>query len=332
MAITLRILQHQSISMKNSIKLQIIFGVLGILFILPHPVHAQTVSVGLYPPILKININPPAGVTQPIVIKNFTDNPVSFAVKFQPFTNSPTDDGEITYLLPNQPVPGNDPKIFEKMQLLDGDHVASVISLKPQEAKTLTLHMGIPQDEPASDYYFSILFINQGIGNDQSNVSAVAAGIGTNVILSIGPQTATTGFIKAFSAPSFIQHGPIPFTVSIQNNSTHFINPKGTIVIQNMFGQYVGKLNLLQVNILEHSSRFVPDDKNLNETHAIWSEKFLLGLYKAKLTVALSDTGPLFTRTIYFFALPTEAIVVIFVMLVIGSIIFIRVRQRLKNM
>lgn len=294
--------------------------------------HAQTVSVGLYPPIMKINLNPPASITQPIVIKNFTDDPESFSVKFQPFVNSPRDNGEVTYLSPQDPIPGNDPKIFEKMQLLDGDHVANVISLKPQEAKTLILHIGIPQDEPASDYYFSILFINQGIGNDQSNVSAVSGGIGTNILLSVGPQTQTTGIIKQFSTLSFVQHGPLPFTVSIQNNSTHFINPTGTIVIQNMFGQYVGKVNLLSVNILEHSSRFVPDDKNINDTHATWPEKFLLGVYKAKLTVALSDTGPLFTRTIYFFALPTEAIIAIIALILLGTIIFVRVRQRLKKL
>ena len=303
-----------------------------LLLSLTQTAHAQTVSLGVYPPILRITVNPPASMSQGIVLKNFMDNPLSVQVVFRAFKNSPSNDGELTYFPPNQPIPGNDPKIFDKIQLYDGDHVASVINLLPQEAKTLSLHIGLPQDEPPSDYYFSILFITQGVGNDQSNVSAIAGGIGTNVLLSIGPQTATNGFIKEFSTPPLIQHGPVSFTLSVENTSTHFINPTGTIVIENMFGQFVGKLNLTPVNILEHSARFIPDDNNINGTKAIWPEKVLFGPYKAKLTIALSTTGPLFTRTIYFFALPTEALLGFILTIILGVIIYLRVRQRLKKM
>ena len=294
--------------------------------------HAQDVSLGIYPPILKINLTPPTSVSQGIVIKNFTDDALRLEVVFKAFKNSSSNNGELEYIENPNEIPGNDPHIFDKMQLFDGSHVVSVLSLAPQEEKTLTLHIGIPEDEPASDYYFSILFIKQGITNDQSNVSAVTSAIGTNVLVSIGPQTATTGFIKEFSAPLLLQHGPVNFKLLLQNASTHFINPKGTILIQNMFGQYVGKLNLLPVNILERSARYIPDDKNLNSSTAIWPEKVLFGPYSAKLTIALSDTGPLFTRTIYFFALPTEVLIGFILAILLGVAIFWRVRERLKKM
>lgn len=319
-------------------KIKILISLISFLFIL-YPLslilaplaHAQTVSLGVYPPILKINVTPPASMNQGIVVKNFTDNPLSLQVVFKAFKSSPTNNGELTYVEDPKDMPGNDPRIFEKMQLYENGHVITVLNIGPQQEKTLSLHIGIPEDEPPSDYYFSILFIKNGVINDQSNYSGVSGGIGINVLLSIGPETATTGFLKEFTSPIFVQHGPLPFTIAVQNNSTHFINPKGTILIQNMFGQYIGKLTLLPVNILSHSARFIPDDKNINDTHAIWPEKFLLGFYKAKLTIALSDQGPLFTRNIYFFALPTEAIIVIIFVIILGIIVFFRVRDRLKN-
>ncbi len=308
------------------------FLFVGLLLAFPSNASAQTVSLGVYPPIFTIKTTPPADINSPFLIKNFTDNTVEMTISLKPFKSGPDNNGELIFLDPGQPVPGNDPLIFQKMHVFDQNRSITTITLAPQEAKQLELRMSLPQDEPASDYYFTILFTTNAIGNDQSNVSAIAGGIGINVLLSIGPDTPTTGFIKEFSSPIFVQKGPVPFTVEVQNNSTHFINPKGTILIQNIFGQFVGRLGILPVNILEHTSRFIPDDKNLNSTQEIWPEKFLLGLYKAKLTVALSDTGPLFTKTIYFFALPAEAIIAVMLLIILSTIIIVRVRERLKKM
>ena len=305
---------------------------LGLPILFPITVHAQSTSLGIFPPIMSMNVTPPSAISQPIVIKNFGDENVNLGISFRYFKSSEHNNGEVTYLNSTDPIPGNDPNIFSKMQLLYNNQPITAISLAPNESKKIELKMAIPADEPASDYYFSILFINQGIGNDQSNVSAISGAIAMNVLLSIGPQGPTTGAVDQFSAPFFVQHGPLPFTVSITNTSKHFINPKGTIVIQNMFGQYVGKLNLLPVNILEDSSRFLPDDKNLNATKAVWPEKFLLGFYKAKLTITLSDQGPLFTKNIYFFALPTSAMLIIAFVILAGTVIIIRVRKRLKKL
>jgi type II secretory pathway component PulF len=57
---------------------------------------------------------------------------------------------------------------------------------------------------------------------------------------------------------------------------------------------------------------------------AIWPEKFLVGPYTATLTLSLSDSGPLFTKQIVFFAFPLEYLAAI--LLIIGLIIFIAVR------
>src|SRR6185312_6850779 len=148
-------------------------------------------------------------------------------------------------------------------------------------------------------------FLSQPIKGGQQSNSAVAGGISTNVLLSIGPSGKTTGNIEEFSAPIFTTGGPVPFSLKVSNTSKHFISPQGTILIKNMFGQTIGKVDLLPVNILSNTSRFLPS-KNALDTHAIWPEKFLLGPYSATLTLALSDQGPVYYRTIYFFALPIQ--------------------------
>jgi hypothetical protein len=145
----------------------------------------------------------------------------------------------------------------------------------------------------------------------------------------VGPFSKPQGKIEEFSTPFFVSKGPIPFTLRVKNSSDHFVTPKGNIVINNMFGQTIGKINLLSVNVLSNTVRRIPDSLQTNPTEAIWPEKFLVGPYTATLTLALSDNGPLFTKELVFFAFPLEYLAAI--ILIICLIIFIAIRVNLHR-
>lgn len=193
--------------------------------------------------------------------------------------------------------------------------------------------MQVPQNEPKGDYYLSLVFTSNPNNGTGTNSSQATIGIASNILLTIGPVGKASGSIEEFSTPFFTTKGPIPFTLRVRNSSDHYVTPKGNIVIKNMFGQIIGKVDLLPVNVLENTVRKIPDSKQSDEAKAIWPEKFLVGPYTATLTMALSDTGPIFTRDIVFFAFPLEYIIA--VLLVICLIIFIAVRisaTRRKNL
>lgn len=301
--------------------------------------HAQQgVELGVYPPIIQVDANAPAEVESPMSVINLSDTPVSITIKLRPFTQSSQETGVVQLLPDNAPLPGEDPQFLRKVAVLDGDTIVTELSLAPKQQKDLKLHMSIPKNEPPSDYYFSVLYQSKYIGNDQSTVASLVGGISTNVLVSIGPKGPTTGSIDTFQGPIFVQEGPVRFSVKVANTSSHFITPQGGIVISDIFGKPIGKVDLLPVNILEHSSRFVPSDVTIDETallennvYAIWPEKFLLGIYSAKLTLALSDTGPLYHRTIYFFAFPILGLFGIFLAVCITTMIVLRVRKRVRS-
>ena len=69
----------------------------------------------------------------------------------------------------------------------------------------------------------------------------------------------------------------------------------------------------------------------INHPRAYWPETFLLGPYQATLNVALSDQGPIFKRTIYFFALPLQAFIGIIVVVILIVIIKNRIKSRLRE-
>jgi len=133
----------------------------------------------------------------------------------------------------------------------------------------------------------------------------------------------------------------------VKNTSDHYITPKGDIVITNMFGQNVGKINLLSVNILSNTVRRIPDSAQSNPDSkdyqtikaivdknqypvAVWPEKLLIGPYTANLTIALSDTGPLFKKSIVFFAFPTEYLLGLLAIIIVIIFIILRVRQKIS--
>ncbi len=302
--------------------------------------NAQGISLGVFPPILQIQATPPTDVKSKILIENLGDNPVDLKIGLKPFIASDKENGQVNY---SNDYNLADPFIFDKMQILDGDTSIDSITLAPGQKKELTLEIALPQNEILGDYYFSIIFMSANTPASDSNISGATAGIATNVLLSIGPKGPTQGNIEEFSSPIFKTHGPVPFTVRIRNTSNHFITTKGDIVIRNMFGQSVGKVDLLPVNILSQTIRSIPDSLqspganpsssfksyllNLKSNAAVWPETFLFGPYTATLTIALSDQGPLYRRTINFYAFPTETLFGILIIILVITAIVIRARK-----
>lgn len=195
------------------------------------------------------------------------------------------------------------------------------------------------------DYYFSIVFISTNSSSIESNSSINQVGIATNVLLSIGAKEIPKANIEEFSSNIFFERGPVPFTIRVKNTSAHFVKPKGEITIKNMLNQSIGKLDLYGVNILSGSIRAIPNDIYMQELRlkdnlntkgkypvdfrrpiALWKESFLLGLYSANLNISMSNEGPVFTRTIYFFAFPFQGLIIIVILVIIGIV----VRNRLK--
>lgn len=297
----------------------------------PSPLYAEGIAIGVSPPVIYIVADPPANILTPITLQNLTDQSTAFRIVLKPFLPSDKENGQGVY--------APDQKLFEKVQILENGHSIETLTLGPKQQKTFTLHIGIPEDEPLSDYYFSIIFINKlDQENELKNFSSTSAGVATNILLSIGKEDAKGG-IKEFSAPNFLEKGPVPFTVRIANTGNHVIAPTGSLIIHNMFGQPIGEVKLLPVYVLAHSTRAIPDTSQNPENKkrpvtsqydapvALWQENFLLGFYTATLTVSLSNNGPVYIRSINFTAFPISLLIALFII----AFILLLIRKRLKS-
>ena len=296
----------------------------------PQPVAAQEISVGIDPAILQIEASGPSLIKNPISIYNQSNQNVTYSIFLLPFKAGSQANGQPEF---DKKLINDYKDIFGRIQVSDETNTLTQISLAPKQKKDLTLSIRLLKDEIPKDYYFSVIFISESVQEtDQDSFIGARAGIGTNVLLSIGPKSPTKGEIENFSSKKFMTKGSAEFNLSIKNNSSHYITTEGNLLIKNIFGQTVGNINLVPANILANSSRLIESEENTNSDlpKIIWNEKFLLGIYKADLTVSLSEEGPILKDSLTFFAFPAEAVIgiILALILVIGMIKRARAKSR----
>lgn len=273
--------------------------------------NASDFSLGIYPPLIRIQTTTPNNIETPLNIQNFSDRSIKLKVLFKPFEkNSSLEES-----------------IKDHIFLVDKNTKISELELQPRQTKNLYLQLNFPIDKISSDYYFSIVFISSAssdtpIGNDSKNEKVartnIIGGIATNVLLSVNPNGKSKGSINEFSTKRFVEKGPIDFKIQIQNQGNHVIQPEGTIIIKNMFGQTIGNLDLDSAYILKNSDRLFSSS---------WKENFLLGTYTATLNLKLSPDSPILTRTIHFVALPYKILISAFFI----SSLYLFFKARLKR-
>ncbi len=307
------------------LKITFLFIILGLLFFPSSLFAQQSVSLGVYPPILEIETDPPASVKANISIQNLSNQSGSYTIELAPFKDSGNLNGQTELTEANEVYK----ELFKKVQVQQSGHTIKEVTLSPGQKKDLNLHIGLPKGERIGDYYFSVLFISKSNVENLKNPSlGTRGGIALNVLLRVGPKQNIGGRITEFNAPGFVSKGPVEFNIKLLNTSETFTQAKGNIIIKNMFGQVIGQVDLLPVNVLANSQRLIPSKDSKELKDAIWNEKFLLGTYHADLTLALSEKGPILRKSVSFFAIPVEGILGIVISLAIVLVIIQRVRSK----
>ena len=318
----------------------------------PNPAFAQSTSLKVTPSLIRIEAKPPADVWTPFTIENNSDQPVSFTIGYKAFDPQASSKGHVVFLNDGTIIPGLDKKIFEKMQIVDDQNIShDTIALGPQQKMRLRLRILLPNSEPTSDYYFSLIFLetppalDQNISNynieSQRSYSTLQTGIGINVLLAIGDKETQQASIETFSAPLFIGKGPVPFNLSLKNSGNHYITPHGKILIKNIFGQTVGKVDVPSTIILVNTDRDLSEESNTKltlfgdsqsnpQSSLIWPETFILGVYTATLTLTLSNDGPVYIRTINFVGFPVVLLLEILIFIAAIIYIYLRVKRKLS--
>jgi len=268
---------------------------------------AAEFSLGLYPPLLKIQAQPPAIINAPITIQNLSDDSVNLDVLIKLLRTKNENEDKV---------------FFSKIQVLDKTTPIRDLNLAPQQKKDLFVKIDVDKNDPQKDYYFYIQFISKENKIDKdTSYSQILGGASLTVLMSVGKEN-PKATLEEFSSQAFIDRPLVPFVIKIKNTGQHFITPYGIISIKNVFGQTVSQIDIPLTNILKESEKLIK---------VPWSKSFILGLYTATLDLSISEEGPVFSRSLSFFVLPLRPILTAIILILVVILLFMRIKKRVPK-
>ncbi|MBA3724056.1 MAG: hypothetical protein H0W89_04160 [Candidatus Levybacteria bacterium] len=307
-------------------------------------VHAEGISVKMSPSLIQIKTQAPNSIQAPIIVENLSNQSVTFKIRYRLINPAASQNGKVVFMDDANATAD----IFQYIDIIDiQNNAIDTLDLGPKQQKQLQVRVNLPPNHPSADYYFSLILAhdvtqqsdqNSTISNkkDQRTIATIQGGIATNVLLAIGAPETAQGYIEEFSTPLYRQDGPVPFTLQVKNTGLHYISPKGLILIKNIFGQTIGRVEIPASAILAGTTRSLLDKKQLTEainqqdkSAVIWPERFLFGFYSADLSISMAEEGPFYNQTIRFMAFPIYIILGFFFTIALCAVIYKRVKKKI---
>lgn len=286
--------------------------------------YGQTLSLGLYPPLLEVMMQPGKSITQVYKLTNVGETDLAFASKLIPF--EPADEFGSVNL--QSSIENHQFLSWFSFQNADLD-LGQRFIIKSGGEQEVVLKIKVPQNALEDDYYLVLLFETiPDVFLGQSGAQAQAK-IGANILLTVSkdgrpPKKAE---IIEFRTPKIIDSFDKPkFTLRIKNTGRAFFKPMGTITTTGWLGQEF-LLNLLPENVLVNSVRQIQCQIDDQAGPCQVSSRFLLGRYKAKVEFGPDSLTGDYRAETTFFALPIKLILGL---IVVSAIIWF-VKPRLKT-
>ena len=280
--------------MAKNFKLAIFFVVLfsaqfliGLFFVYPKFIERAQAKIGftIFPAKLSLEVNKGSEYNGVISLTNDGDDKTMVLADVQDIIPTSGSSG-YSYL----------PKAPGITTLVDWIEVSrKPFELKPHQTKEIPFTIKVPADASAGSR-FAVIFVATGSlgGGGQLNVSART---GTVILLTVPGDFRQTGEILNFRGPGFVwSRNPLAFKFDFNNTGTVYFEPKGTIVVSNVFGKKIVDMEVAGNVVLPTGMRTL---------EAVWpSPGWLLGMYKAHLAINVTGKGDIATKDITFFALP----------------------------
>ena len=289
-------------------------------FLLTNSVNAQVVSDGLsaIPPRLEVTVKADGVTTQTIKVRNESSQEKNISVSVADF-------------IVNDNI--GTPSIIS---VTDSDNrwaasgwiqiSPSSFKLKGGETKALSLIITPPVNAlPGGHYAMVIHSPDDQVSISDSTGAAIQTKVGTLVYITIPGNITQNAVIKNFSAPKFLEFGPVDFSTTIQNLSDIHIKPAGNITITNMIGMksYV-QFNKTGVNIFPGKTRDFENQLN---------KQWLFGRYKAELDASYGTAGGVATAVVFFWVIPWRFLILVGVAIavIITTIVILRKKTGSKK-
>ncbi len=195
------------------------------------------------------------------------------------------------------------------------------ISIKNGQEKEVQFSINVPKDAEPGGHYASIL-VKMG-GGDIQNGAAVASRVGSLILLRVAGNIKEESMVESFKADKgYYQSGPVNFDLRVKNNGNNHVQPKGTILITNLFGQKIAEIPLNGKNALPGAIRRMDTE---------WSPgKFLANRYTATLVANYGQQSKTLSASTSFIIFPKALLITSISIILLIALMFI-FKKNIKN-
>jgi len=269
--------------------------ILNSLFFIPPALAQDRLPLVVAPARQQTTLDP--GEKESLIIKFFNESavPISGTLKAVDFIVTGTEGKPILLESPSAPSGKYSASSWIKLPYERAAIPAGTV-LKVQ------FDINVPKDALPGGRYVALYFeqtgYNVGAGASpslQSGKMAVTPRITGLINIRVSGPITESASIRRFSAPSFLEFGPVPVYTEIFNAGNYHITPQGQITMSDFMGRQISRVILEEKNVFPESSR-------IYETEI--GSKLLFGKFKLTLAAAYGEYGQVLSRSIYVWVFP----------------------------
>lgn len=274
------------------------------------PVTSTAEAVSLSPLTFELSANPGEAVSNVIKVTNPDPNPVNIVIEIEDFA-AIGEEGQVTLQ------PGEDNSTYSLAQWVTV--TPNAFTIPASDSRSVQFTINIPIDAEPGGHYSSVL-ASVSAGPAEGAVS-IAQKIGSLLLLNVSGDVKEKLNIEELFVEPFSEYGPVDIVSRFENTGTIHLKPRGFILIKNIFGQEIEKIDLPQKNVLPRSIRRV---------EIPWGERLMFGKYEATLTAIYGSTNEPLSAVTTFWVIPWKIAGAVLVGIILLLIILIRGRKRFR--
>jgi hypothetical protein len=272
----------------------------------------NVITLGITPQLLEVTANPGEVITSTFRLTNASSE--NIAIKTVPKNFTPNGEEGAVNLT-------EDDTTFA---------IASWINVLPETAniaanktQDFEVSIDVPSNAEPGSHFGSVVFQTIPPENDEA-AALISQEIAPVILVRIAGDTSEVAVIEEFKTGSsfYSNENSVEIISRIKNTGNVHFKPTGQIVIKNMFGSEVAKLDLDKKNVLPDSIR-----QFVNE----WQiDGFKIGRYTTELTLVTGDDNNIQTSKTSFTIFPYQTILPIAIALVLLIVVIYKGRRRLS--
>lgn len=300
---------------KTKSLLSTVISIFAVLAIVSPVSAADQLTITAIPPKVELKGDPGQTLKASLKLRNDSTSTQYFSVKVEDFV-----------VVDNQgtPIPVAT-KTSNRWSLANWIQAPQEIPVDAGGLQVINITIKIPMTALPGGHYAMLTYTpnaDSKAGDLKQTGNIVTSRVGSLIYVTVSGPVNEKATVTKFTAPKFIEQGPVEFTGSIESLSDVHVNPKGTITISNPLNTKIAEVKVDAGNIFPETTR---------DFSAKWNQKWGWGRYKADLSLAYGTAGSLLTTTIFFWLFPIRLVIYSLVALISILTIILILNKRSKK-